>query len=55
MDTYYSIHFGLIMCFLKGPRYHMPADGITIRMLVNSVGKNFQVPFKSCISKSMEK
>lgn len=30
MDIYYSVHYGLVMYFLKGPRFHMPADGFTI-------------------------
>lgn len=55
MDIYYSVDFSLVMYFLKGPRFHMPADGVHIWTLVNSVGKNFQVPLKSHVSKSVGK
>ena len=44
---YYSIHFGLIVCLLEGPRHLMHADGITVWTLINLVGKNFQVPLKN--------
>ena len=30
VDIYYSVDFGLVMYFLKGPRFHMPADGVNI-------------------------